>query len=266
MKYINMFITETGQKTSSLSGIGNNFTFNQNSNDNIVRLYSKIAYANTIMFITYADKTTAAKIHMISKGYVEEEDKYLYEVQLPYAATSFTMSGSTEKVIFSFQCFKYDTYGNALAPTVANTRVTVNRSDNNDVLDASYNGTDVDNIWVELGTQSLELQDLETEVTNLKANKVDITTKINEKTLDADIVLTDTDIPSDSTEHATVKDYLDHNAGEIIKIWTGDGTIGKALRDSDGNIIFIFFICPPVTRGCPEPNTILFKLHLINRL
>ena len=72
------------------------------------------------------------------------------------------MPAPTAKIDVSFKCWLDDDSetGYLRTTSVAGTYITVNRSNNSDVLDESYNGVDIQNLWTYVGVLKNEIEAL----------------------------------------------------------------------------------------------------------
>ena len=153
MKELKVWIDESGrkQKTEGLS-------INQNSYGNKLVLYTVGVYEVIDVFFKRPDGKMTPKYHMVYDGTsVSEDDGTVetgyakWEFTIPYAVTSFTIASSSAKMDCSFACYYRNASGQQLSPTVANSVISVTKSSNSDVLDDSYNGIDVQNLWSAVG-------------------------------------------------------------------------------------------------------------------
>lgn len=155
-KFLQLYTSSSGKKikTSGLS-------LNQNSNNNVIQFITEGNYDMIEVWFRQPNSRISPKYHMVLNGQYESDsvDPLLasygkmneWRFQIPLAETSFTMPNPTAKLEVSFACYKYDNYNRLLVAATANTQIVVNRSNNNDVLDQSYNGEDVQNLWKYVG-------------------------------------------------------------------------------------------------------------------
>ena len=156
MRICKIYINSTGRKES----VEDN-TLTQNSSDSWIYLYTEDFYTNVNITFRLPNGKLSADYHMIYDNFDESENKYLYKFNIPVSILSFTMPTPAMKLEVGFKLWKNDESVYLMGTTVANTQITVNRSNNSDVLDASYNGTDVNNIWDKLGELTNKLNTFE---------------------------------------------------------------------------------------------------------
>lgn len=165
MREIKIYISNTGQKKKVESPI-----INQNSSDNKILLYSETQYTNVTATFKLPNQRTTPDYHMTYQGFDSSTNSYIYEFYIPYALTSFVMPAPTAKIDVSFKCWLDDDSetGYLRTTSVAGTYITVNRSNNSDVLDESYNGVDIQNLWTYVGVLKNEIEALERRVEELE--------------------------------------------------------------------------------------------------
>jgi hypothetical protein len=246
MKELKVWIDESGrkQKTEGLS-------INQNSYGNKLVLYTVGVYEVIDVFFKRPDGKMTPKYHMVYDGTsVSEDDGTVetgyakWEFTIPYAVTSFTIASSSAKMDCSFACYYRNASGQQLSPTVANSVISVTKSSNSDVLDDSYNGIDVQNLWSAVGDNGYKIQDL-------SENKVDKTTTVNGQGLSQSIILNAGEIPyaSDADTQTTkakvdaLQTKADSNSQNIADMMSGTDIVAhatlaeKARSDANGNVI-----------------------------
>ena len=216
MKYLKVWINSAGQraKTDGLS-------LNQNSFDNTLILYTPGNYEVIDVFFRKPDGSITPKYHMIPLGYEYNSDLfgeeseptgyYVWQFPIPMPVTSFTMPTASAKLEVSIAEYYHSASGRQLSPTMANATITVNRSNNTNVLDASYNGTDVQNLWDAVGGTINDITTLK----NTTLKTVQLVTEWQNPPLD-------TNIPSE----ALVKNSLDLKLddSQLISDWASSAT------------------------------------------
>lgn len=156
MRIVKIFVSSSGQKKSVQDN-----TINQNSTDSYIYLYTDEFYTNVNITFKLPNAKLSPDYHMIYEEKDESVNAYRYVFNIPLAITSFTMPTPTAKLEVSFKCWLNDKSVYLKGTTIAGTQITVNRSNNSDVLDASYNGIDVNNIWDKLGELTNKLNTFE---------------------------------------------------------------------------------------------------------
>lgn len=155
MRIINIMVSNTGQKKS----VENN-TMNQNSTDTYINLHTEMFYPSVTCTFKMPSGKLSADYHMLFKEFEPSTQTFLYEFNIPSAVSSFIMSAPTAKIGVSFNLRQSDINQYLKCTTVAETLITVNRSNNSDVIDASYNGADVNAMWDKLGELTNKLTDI----------------------------------------------------------------------------------------------------------
>lgn len=181
-KNLYVYINSTGQKIKT-SGM----TINQNSTNNVLNLVTVGKYASITITFKNPDGHLSNKYHMIYSGKYElgEDDTqypvlsengdnlYLYTFEIPFSVTSVQLLGNSARLNVAFSCYEYDRNQYMVEATVANAQIVVNQSSSSDTLDESYNGVDVENIWVTLGNNTYAIEDIKTDISTnyVKNNK-----------------------------------------------------------------------------------------------
>lgn len=159
MRTVKFKISSTGKKAKVE---GN--TLVQYSADSYIELYTEEFYTNITCAFKGIDSKISPNYHLVYIGKVDDaKDEfvgYKYMINIPTAVLSFVMPAPTARIDVSFKLWRDDNRGYLKAITVANTTLTVNRSANSDLLDASYNSTDVNNLWDTIGKVSNQINDL----------------------------------------------------------------------------------------------------------
>jgi hypothetical protein len=239
MQDLFVYADESGRKIKT-----EGLSLKQNSDGNNLWLYTKGEFTVTDVFFRRPDGRVSPKYHMVYQGYDTDLGYYKWLFPIPYEVTSFTMATASAKLDVSFASYYRDSQGKQLSPTISNSVISVSRVDNSDVLDASYNGVDVQNLWSSIGDAGYKIADLYT-------NKADKVITINGNSLATSFVLSAGDIPyeSDGDSNTTkmkidsIQTQANTNTSDIVNIKNGISTVGKATladkatADANGNPI-----------------------------
>lgn len=163
-RVVRIHISSTGQKLSVQSP-----TLTQNATNAWIYLYTEKRYVNIDCSFRGVDGKHSPTYHLIYVGRVEDDDSeiektdcFKYILNIPAPVLSFVIPAPTAKISVGFECYSDDDGNGYLrTTTVASTQLTVNRSDNSQVIDSSYNATDVNNLWNYVGQLSIRLDKLE---------------------------------------------------------------------------------------------------------
>lgn len=140
---------------------------NQNSSDTWLYLHTDEFYVSATCTFKMPTGKLTADYHLVFKEFEPQTQTFLYVFNIPTAVSSFVMSAPTAKLGVSFNLRKNDINQYLKCISVAETFITVNRSNNADVLDTGYNSVDVNNLWDAVG-------ELTNEITGIKTGEIDI--------------------------------------------------------------------------------------------
>lgn len=138
----------------------------QSSNDNYIYLYSDEKYINVDLKLRQPDGSVLPVIHM-SYG-VDEDGNKCWIRRLPFSYTDFKMSNITARVELSFSLYYYNKDYQIAYPTTVASQIIVKRTvSGNTETDGSYNGTDVQELWKQVGIITKYVNKLDTEIGEL---------------------------------------------------------------------------------------------------
>jgi hypothetical protein len=208
-KFMKITLNGVGQRTET-----EGMSLVQNSYDNILVVYTPENFESIAVFFRRPDGQISPQLHMVSNGYdptisgidAVVSGYYAWTLPIPYSVTSFIMPAASAKLDVSLAMYYHNASGVQLSPRMANAAISVVRSNNSNVLDASYNATDVQNMWDAIGGCATDLADIK--INYLKADQLVSTwsaTPLN------------TNIPSEKL----VKDSLDAKLddSQLISSW-----------------------------------------------
>ena len=141
-----------------------NLNLNQNSSDNKLYLNTVGNYDWVEYYFTRPDGYVTPKSHMIKGNYNNETGLYEFYIDIDKRITSFTLFRDIEYLLVSFICYKV-VNDIPVATAITNSKIAVNRVDNSEVTDQTYNGNDVQSIFIKLGELTNKLSMLDPEST-----------------------------------------------------------------------------------------------------
>lgn len=238
--FMKVYVNKTGNVIRKV-----NLTCTQNSSENYLQVYPE--FDCEYMSVVFTQPDGHSEKHFMTMQY-DLEDKLYGEYLLPSSLTSFLMGGNTAYLTFAVQGFYYDDDHILKETNVINEQITVLYSDNTDVLDRSYNKTDVENLWYSVGVIN---QSLGIGTENSYASKVSITQKINNIPYGTgNITLYGDNIPLSSTNLTPISTYFktitDTTNTLLAQLDTGlsNGTyvVNRAYSDHRGNNIYNTYV------------------------
>jgi len=235
-----LYVNETGNIVNNV-----NMTCTQNSSDNVLRLYFKADW--DFVSVTFTKPDGTSEKHFMTIQY-DIDDNIYAEYTLPSSLVSFIISGNTGYLTVALQGSYYDSDGYLHEGNVINSQITVRYSNNADILDMSYNKTDVENIWYSIGVIN---QQLGIGSGDSYLNKVSITQKLNGKQYGVgNLYLYASDINMADNNNTTIKDYTEFNFNKLntdlstlqSQLTNGTYLVGRASNDSQGHNIIDTYV------------------------
>lgn len=238
---LKIHISNTGIKLTT-----DNLMINQNSNNNRLFLYAESDFRFVSVYFKRPDGITLPEIHMVPLEFNNDEQSYVFYVDIPYATTSFTMPNPTAQINVSFKCYTRNQDDQYIPITVSETQITVSRVDNSQVIDYGYTTDEINNIWNTLGVLQAEIGQLNidellnraitqsTAINELSGNLQVANNRITETNQRVNAINEElTDINSDIDD---IVEQVNNNSTDINTLYGSTGSLINNINDLTSNL------------------------------
>lgn len=170
-RIVKLYVSAAGKKITVESP-----TLTQNATNAWIYFYSEKKFVNIECAFRGTNGKNSPTYHFIYLGKADDDEipttvampMYKYILNIPAPVLSFVMPAPSAKISVGFTCYDdLDGNGYLRTTTVGDTLLTVNRSDNSQILDTSYNASDVSNLWIYVGQLADRIDKLEQRVDSL---------------------------------------------------------------------------------------------------